>query len=227
MGALPAAFAGAFSVFDPPLSETPSTKPQAPEKFQISDTKPTKQVPGKTPRRPVFGLELGASFELGVWDLELVTSALGFSTIEISPPFARSRFHPCAAKQRSSSIALHGFIRTRGSVATPACFTPAHSQSLPNLRRRHRGRPLRHGCFCALGVWRHRTVVHLDNECGRLHSRTVACGEMVHPLARGLSAGSLGRGRRSPKSEIRNPKCEPGSGPGNRGQHGAWNRNME
>src|SRR6266568_2067203 len=28
--------AGRISVFEPPLSETPSTKPQAPEKFQIS-----------------------------------------------------------------------------------------------------------------------------------------------------------------------------------------------
>src|SRR2546425_62305 len=90
--------------------------------------------------------------------------------------FAHSIFHPCAAKQRSSSIVSHGCLRTRGSVATPARFTPAHSASLPNLRRHHRGRPLRHDCFRTLGVWGYRTVVHLDDECRRICSRAVARG---------------------------------------------------
>src|SRR2546427_10896530 len=60
---------GRISVFEPPLSETPSTKPQAPEKFQISNAKPQKQMPGQTARRSVF--ELGAWCFFGAWSLEL------------------------------------------------------------------------------------------------------------------------------------------------------------
>jgi len=50
---------GIISVFETSLSETPSTKPQAPEKLQISNTKPQYQLTGQTARRSVF--ELGAS----------------------------------------------------------------------------------------------------------------------------------------------------------------------
>src|SRR5438132_13840136 len=61
---------GRISVFEPPLSETPSPKPQAPEKFQNSNTEPQNQMPGQTARRSVF--ELGAwSLVLGAWCLEL------------------------------------------------------------------------------------------------------------------------------------------------------------
>jgi hypothetical protein len=62
-------YQGRISVFEPRLSETPSTKHQAPEKFQISNTKAQKQMPGPTARKSVF--ELGASLELGVSNLEL------------------------------------------------------------------------------------------------------------------------------------------------------------
>src|SRR5439155_10416215 len=51
------------------LTETPSTKLQAPEKFQISNTKP-QNTWGKTARSSVF--ELGAWCFFGVWNLELV-----------------------------------------------------------------------------------------------------------------------------------------------------------
>src|SRR5213596_845743 len=75
MGTLPAAFAGAFSVFDPPLSETPSTHPQAPEKFRNRNTKNqapnTKEIPSsklQTAAR-ASSLELGASLEFGAWSL--------------------------------------------------------------------------------------------------------------------------------------------------------------
>jgi hypothetical protein len=59
---------GRLSVFELALSETPSTKPQTPEKFQISSTKPQNQVPGQAARSSVF--ELGASLELGGWEFE-------------------------------------------------------------------------------------------------------------------------------------------------------------
>src|SRR6266516_3221586 len=51
-----------------PLSETPSPKPQAPEKFQFSSPKPAKPMPGKTARSSVF--ELGAWCFFGAWSLE-------------------------------------------------------------------------------------------------------------------------------------------------------------
>src|SRR5262245_24234464 len=60
------------------LGETPSTKPQAPEKFQI-----LKHQTPKTRRRGEWragrslSLELGASFELGVWNLDLVSPPPG------------------------------------------------------------------------------------------------------------------------------------------------------
>jgi len=75
---------GIISVFEPLLSETPSTKPQAPEKFQISNTKPQNQMPGQTARSSVF--ELGASLELGAWNLELFAWALNISNIELRTP---------------------------------------------------------------------------------------------------------------------------------------------
>src|SRR3989475_11837142 len=59
---------GRISVFEPPPSETPNTKPQAPKKFQISKHQPQKQMPGQTARRSVF--ELGASCFFGAWGLE-------------------------------------------------------------------------------------------------------------------------------------------------------------
>jgi hypothetical protein len=43
-----------ISGFEPPLSETPSTRLQAPEKFQISNAKPQNQMPGQTASRSVF-----------------------------------------------------------------------------------------------------------------------------------------------------------------------------
>jgi len=98
-----------ISVFEPPLSETPSTKPQAPEKFRNRNTKNqdpnTKEIPSsklQTAARAsslellwslelgVWCLGLGASLELGVWNLELVAWALSFSKIEIRPTAARS-----------------------------------------------------------------------------------------------------------------------------------------
>jgi hypothetical protein len=72
MGALAAAFAGACSGFDPPLSETPSTKHQAPEKFQISNTNLQNRFRAK--RRA--GLSLAWSLEFGIGSLlsELLAS---------------------------------------------------------------------------------------------------------------------------------------------------------
>jgi hypothetical protein len=63
------------------LSETPSTKPQAPEKCQISNTK--RQNTWGAKRRAVLFLsfELGASLELGVWNLELVPPSLAIGEI--------------------------------------------------------------------------------------------------------------------------------------------------
>jgi hypothetical protein len=54
-------------LFEPPLSETPSTEAQAPEKFQISSPEPQKHRPGQTARRSAFSFELGASLEFGIW----------------------------------------------------------------------------------------------------------------------------------------------------------------
>src|SRR5437867_4606190 len=44
---------------EPPRGETPNTKHQTPEKFQISNPKTQKQMPGPMARRPVF--------DLGAW----------------------------------------------------------------------------------------------------------------------------------------------------------------
>jgi hypothetical protein len=53
-----------------PLRETPSTKPQAPQKFQILNTNPQEQMPTPTAGRSLF--ELGAWCFFGAWSLELV-----------------------------------------------------------------------------------------------------------------------------------------------------------
>jgi len=65
-----------ISVFELPPSETPSTKPQAPEKFQISKHQTPKTDAGANGAGRFLSLELGASLELGVWILELVAWAL-------------------------------------------------------------------------------------------------------------------------------------------------------
>src|SRR6266436_1969479 len=68
------------------LAKTPSTKPQAPEKFQISKTKPQKDAGAKGEGR-FLSLELGASLEFGVWILELavVSSPGGFMAASSAP----------------------------------------------------------------------------------------------------------------------------------------------
>src|SRR5881396_4135470 len=98
-----------------PLSETPSTKPQAPEKVQNRNTKNqapnTKEIPSsklQTAAR-ASSLELGASLEfgawclvfgtwcffgLGVWDLELLAWALSFSKTETRPVHAMPGLFP-------------------------------------------------------------------------------------------------------------------------------------
>src|SRR5438093_4119917 len=77
---LPETRAGCISVFEPTLSETPSTKPQAPEKFQISNTEPQNRCRGKRRAGRFLSLELGASLELGVWNLEVVHRRLSAVT---------------------------------------------------------------------------------------------------------------------------------------------------
>src|SRR5437879_2494075 len=72
-----------------PLSETPRTKPQAPEKFQISSPNLPKQMPGQTARRSIWSLELGASLEFGAWNLELFAWALSFARIEMPLPVSQ------------------------------------------------------------------------------------------------------------------------------------------
>src|SRR5437867_10773289 len=66
---------GRISVFEPPLSGTPSSKAQAPEKFRNRNTKNqapnTKEIPSsklQTAAR-ASSLELGASLEFGAWCL--------------------------------------------------------------------------------------------------------------------------------------------------------------
>src|SRR5207249_7319037 len=58
------------------LGETPSTKPQAPEKFQIPNPNPQPDS-GANGRRVVLSLELG------IWSL--LSGLLGFSKIEMLP----------------------------------------------------------------------------------------------------------------------------------------------
>src|SRR6266581_6778721 len=90
---------GGASVFEPPLSETPSSKPQAPEKFPISSPKPQKTDAGANGALVGFELGLGASLELGVWNLELFAWALSFSKIEMRPrPGVLSKLHCQAAE---------------------------------------------------------------------------------------------------------------------------------
>jgi len=69
-------------VFNGRLSETPSTKLQALEKFQISNTKRQNRCRAKRRAGRLLSFELGGSLELGVWNWELVAWALGFSKIE-------------------------------------------------------------------------------------------------------------------------------------------------
>src|SRR5213596_1163257 len=71
MGTLPAAFAGAFSVFDPPLSETPSTHPQAPEKSRNRNTKNQAANTQEIPSSKLQTAARASSLELGAWNLEL------------------------------------------------------------------------------------------------------------------------------------------------------------
>src|SRR5438552_12695981 len=78
-------FSVCISSSEPVSSETPSTKPQAPVKFQISNTKPQIRCRGKRRAGRFLSLELGASLELGVWNWELVARALSFSKIEKRP----------------------------------------------------------------------------------------------------------------------------------------------
>src|SRR5438094_8797125 len=68
-----------ISSSEPVSSETPSTKPQAPVEFQISNTKPQIRCRGKRSAGRCLSLELGASLELGVWNLELFAWNLSFS----------------------------------------------------------------------------------------------------------------------------------------------------
>src|SRR6266700_2739721 len=74
-GSAPGRTAGRVSVFEPPLSETPSTKLQAPEKSRNRNTKHqapnTKEIPSsklQTTAR-ASSVELGASLDFGAWCL--------------------------------------------------------------------------------------------------------------------------------------------------------------
>jgi len=67
---------GRVSILESAPSEAPSTKAQAPEKFQISITKPRKQIPAQAACRSVF--ELGASCFFGAWSLECGAFCPGF-----------------------------------------------------------------------------------------------------------------------------------------------------
>src|SRR5438477_12958489 len=69
-------FLSASECFEPPLSETPSTKPQAPEKFQIPN-------PNPQPDSGANGRRFVLSLELGIWSL--LSGLLGFSKIEMLP----------------------------------------------------------------------------------------------------------------------------------------------
>src|SRR5881396_2375875 len=80
-----------------PLSETPSTKPQAPEKFRNRNAKNqtpnTKEIPSsklQTTAR-ASSLELLWSLELGVWDLVLLWS-LEFGIWSFLPGLSASQF---------------------------------------------------------------------------------------------------------------------------------------
>src|SRR5437667_9954594 len=74
-----------ISLFGPPPSKTPSTKPQAPEKFKSQTPNPKNRCGGQRRAGRFQSLEFGASLELGVWNGELVAWALSFSKIEMRP----------------------------------------------------------------------------------------------------------------------------------------------
>src|SRR5438876_1744330 len=95
--------------FEPPLSETPSTKPQAPEKVQILKHQTPKTDAGANGTQIWFlSLELGASSKLGVWNLELVAWALSFSKIGI--------------RQSPGQPGLAGLTQRCGLLALAPCF---------------------------------------------------------------------------------------------------------
>ena len=116
-----------ISVFEPPPSETPSTKPQAPEKSRNRNTKNqapnTKDIPssklqtaaGASSLELLWSLELGvwclrpgASLELGVWNLELVAWARSFSKIAMRPRSRRSRLAwPKTPRRKRHRIYVH------------------------------------------------------------------------------------------------------------------------
>jgi hypothetical protein len=99
---------GRISVFEPPPSESPSTKPQAPEKFRNRNTKNqapnTKEIPSSKLQTAALAssLEVLWSLELGVWDLVLLWS-LVFGTWSFLPELSASqklRFAPHGAASK-------------------------------------------------------------------------------------------------------------------------------
>src|SRR6266699_3094642 len=71
---------GRISVFEPPPSQTPNPKHQRSSKSQAPN--PKNRCRGKRRAGRFLSLELRASLELGVWNLELVAWAPSFSKIE-------------------------------------------------------------------------------------------------------------------------------------------------
>src|SRR5439155_9134644 len=136
---------GPVSAFEPSLSETPSTstKPQAPEKFQISNTNPPKQTRGKRSAGRFLSLELGASLELGTWTLELVAWALGF--LKIDPGKACWRTAPMG-QVTTVARRLSAFANPRGRIDS------AHVQDAPHHRRTGAGDRDGRGAFHRLVV---------------------------------------------------------------------------
>src|SRR5437899_11843756 len=99
----PMAATGASQFFEPPLSETPSPKPQAPEKFQISNTKGRNQMPGQTARRSVFDLGIWCFFE--AWSLGIWSFLPGLSA-------SQNREAPAHHSHRFRSLFLKGLQRS-------------------------------------------------------------------------------------------------------------------
>ena len=89
----------------------------------------------------------------------------------------------------------HERLRTRAPIWPPIRVASAHAAGLPSLRRHHGSPALFWSRVCALGLRRHRTLVNLDIERGRLRSGSGADREMVDALATRVPAHALGRRR--------------------------------
>src|SRR5439155_13191615 len=79
-------------------------KPKLQRSSKSQNRKPQNRCRGKRRAGRFLSLELGASLELGDWNLELVAWALSFSTIEMPLGWPRARLSACLFGQMTLKV---------------------------------------------------------------------------------------------------------------------------